>query len=168
MTDDTAAINRAISSGDRCAPGICQSSTTSPAVVYFPSGTYRVSSSIIDYYFTQIIGDPNSPAIIKATSNFTATAVIDGNPYLPGSATHPAGTLGWKATNVFYRQIRNLVIDVTNFPPNSSLMCIHWPTSQATSLQNIVFQMSQAPGNQHQGVFIEDGKPSFSWTMRMG
>lgn len=89
FTDDTAAINRAISSGGRCAPGLCQSSTTSPAIVYFPSGTYRVSSPIIDYYFTQIIGNPNNLPIIKATSNFSATAVIDGNPYLPGNAEHP-------------------------------------------------------------------------------
>ena len=39
VTDDTAAINRAISSSDRCAPGPpylagdCLSTTTSPAVV---------------------------------------------------------------------------------------------------------------------------------------
>ncbi|KAL8758655.1 MAG: hypothetical protein Q9199_001333 [Rusavskia elegans] len=121
FTDDTAAINRAISSGGRCAPGLCQSSTTSPAIVYFPSGTYRVSSPIIDYYFTQIIGNPNNLPIIKATSNFSATAVIDGNPYLPGNAEYPG----------------------------------------ATSLQNIVFHMSPASGNQHQGVFVEDGSGGF-------
>ncbi|KAI4112159.1 MAG: hypothetical protein LQ339_000167 [Xanthoria mediterranea] len=80
FTDDTAAINPAISSGGRGAPGVCQSSTTSPANVYFPSGTYRVSSPIIDYYFTQIIGNPNNLPTIKATTNFSATAVIDGNP----------------------------------------------------------------------------------------
>lgn len=74
----------------------------------------------------------------------------------------PQGFPGWKASNVFYRQIRNLQIDVTNVPANSSVQCIHWPTSQATSLQNIVFHMSQASGNQHQGVFVEDGK-LFPW-----
>ncbi|CAO1599318.1 hypothetical protein XANCAGTX0491_003050 [Xanthoria calcicola] len=120
FTDDTAAIKRAISSGGRCEPGVCQSSTTSPAIVYFPSGTYRVSSPIIDYYFTQIIGNPNSLPIIKATTNFSATAVMDGSPYLPGNAEHPG--------------IRNLHIDVTNVPASSSIECIHWPTSQATSL----------------------------------
>ncbi|KAL8829346.1 MAG: hypothetical protein Q9170_006207 [Blastenia crenularia] len=161
VNDDTDAINRAISSGNRCAPGVCQSSTTTPAIVYFPSGTYRVSSSIIDYYFTQIIGNPNNLPIIKAASNFSASAVIDGNPYLPGNADHPGGFPGWKASNVFYRQIRNLVVDVTSVPTNSSIQCLHWPTSQATSLQNMVFQMSQAKGNQHQGVFIEDGSGGF-------
>ncbi|KAI4116165.1 MAG: hypothetical protein LQ345_003371 [Seirophora villosa] len=158
--DDTAAINRAISSGERCAPG-CQSSTTSPAIIYFPSGTYRVSSPIVDYYYTQIIGNPNSPPVIKATSNFSAIAVIDGNPYLPGNADHPGGFPGWLPVNLFYRQIRNLVIDVTNVPANSSIQCIHWPTAQASSLQNVEFRMSQAKGNQHHGVFIEEGSGGF-------
>ena len=31
-------------------------------------------------------------------------------------------------------------------------------TAQATSLQNVVFKMSDAPGTQHQGLFIESGK----------
>ncbi|KAL8927239.1 MAG: hypothetical protein Q9208_002415 [Pyrenodesmia sp. 3 TL-2023] len=160
FSDDTAAINRAISSGDRCGPG-CESSTTSPAIVYFPSGTYRVSAPIVDFYYTQIIGNPNKLPILKATSNFSGIAVIDGNQYQPGNADHPGGILAWRAINVFYRQIRNLVIDVTNVPANSSVQCIHWPTSQATSLQNIVFHMSQAKGNQHQGVFIEEGSGGF-------
>jgi hypothetical protein len=34
VTDDTAAINAAISSGGRCAPGSCQSSTKTPATVH--------------------------------------------------------------------------------------------------------------------------------------
>lgn len=38
ITDDTAAINRAISSGKRCGPGECKGETTSPATVYFPPG----------------------------------------------------------------------------------------------------------------------------------
>lgn len=54
VTDDTAAIQRAMSEGNRCAPGFCQSSTTSPAIVYFPAGTYMISSAIIDYYYTQV------------------------------------------------------------------------------------------------------------------
>jgi len=54
VTDDTEAINRAISEGDRCAPTVCKSSTRTPATVYFPSGTYLISNSIIDYYYTQV------------------------------------------------------------------------------------------------------------------
>ena len=41
-TDDTAAINKAVADGERCGEG-CDSSTTTPAIVYFPAGTYAVS-----------------------------------------------------------------------------------------------------------------------------
>jgi glucan 1,3-beta-glucosidase len=50
-----------------------------------------------------------------------------------------------------------------SFPsnPTGAVAAIHWPTAQATSLQNIIFQLSAAPGNQHQGVFIESGSGGF-------
>lgn len=46
VTDDTAAINSAITSGTRCGQG-CASSTLSPALVYFPSGKSFYSSLFI-------------------------------------------------------------------------------------------------------------------------
>ncbi|KAK4625952.1 Glucan 1,3-beta-glucosidase [Fulvia fulva] len=155
VTDDAAAINRAISSGGRCGPGTCGSSTTTPAVVYFPAGTYMVNSSIIDYYYTQIIGNPRCLPTIKAFPKFTGgLGVIDGNQY-------GANGLGFGATNVFWRQIRNLIIDTTLVPASSSITGIHWPTAQATSIQNVIFQMSNARGTQHQGIFIEEGSGGF-------
>ncbi|APA15899.1 hypothetical protein sscle_15g106690 [Sclerotinia sclerotiorum 1980 UF-70] len=154
VTDDTAAINKAISSGKRCEPSVCSSTTTSPAVVYFPSGTYLISSSIIDYYLTQIIGNPNDLPVLKATAGFQGFGLIDGDIYGDNG-------LGFGATNVFYRQIRNLVLDMTRISPNSTAYGIHWPTAQATSLQNIVFKMSEANGTQHQGLFIESGSGGF-------
>jgi glucan 1,3-beta-glucosidase len=54
VTDDTAAIQRAVIQGNRCGPSACESSTNTPAIVYFPEGTYLISSSIIDYYYTQV------------------------------------------------------------------------------------------------------------------
>ena len=131
VTDDTAAIQNAIASGGRCAPGSCSGgSTTTPATVYFPAGTYIISSSIIDYYYTQMIGNANCPPVIKASANFTGAngfGMIDGDRY-------GANGLGFGATNVFYRQIRNFVIDMTSVPANESITGIHWPTAQATSL----------------------------------
>ncbi|RAL58925.1 hypothetical protein DID88_009216 [Monilinia fructigena] len=154
ITDDTAAINNAISSGGRCKPGVCQSTTTTPAVVYFPSGTYLISSSIIDYYITQIVGNPKNLPVIKGTSNFTGLGLIDGDPYGDNG-------IGFGPTNVFYRQIRNLALDLTGIPTNSSVYGVHWPTAQATSLQNCVFKMSDAVGTQHQGLLIEGGSGGF-------
>lgn len=119
--------------------------------MYFPAGTYLISSSIVDAYFTQLIGNPNAMPVIKASASFPATWLIDGDQYQAG------GAQGWGSTNVFYRQIRNLVLDMTAIPPQVPATGIHWPTAQATSLQNVQILMSSAPGTQHQGLFIENG-----------
>lgn len=150
ITDDTDAINKAISDGNRCAPGSCASTTTSPALVYFPNGTYIVSKPIIDYYYTQIVGNPNCLPVIKATSGFTDSWIIDGD-----------RSNSWGSTNIFWRQIRNLVIDMTAIAPSVAVSGVHWPTGQATSLQNLVFKMSTASGTQHVGLYIEDGSGGF-------
>ena len=156
-TDDTAAIQTAMSSGDRCAPGICNSTTTTPAVIYFPAGTYIISAPIVDYYYTQMIGNPNCLPTLKASSSFKVSpgqlAMIEDDPYSTTS-----GNADWASVNIFNRQIRNLVIDTTAVAAGSAITGIHWATAQATSLQNIVFQMSSAGGTQHQGVFMESGK----------
>lgn len=69
VTDDTACINDAIAAGGRC--GInCGSSTTEPALVYFPSGSYVVSSPIIMYYYTQLVGNARGLPKIIAAANF--------------------------------------------------------------------------------------------------
>ena len=144
--------------GNRCKPGSCASSTLTPAVIYFPAGTYLLSSSIIMNYYTQMIGNPNSIPVLKATANFNGLGLIDGDRYEPGNA---AGVLQFGSTNVFFRQIRNFVIDMTSIPAAAAATGIHWPTAQATSIQNVVFQMSQASGTQHQGLFIESGSGGF-------
>lgn len=153
VTDDTAAINAAMNAGGRCGQG-CASSTVTPAVLYFPSGTYMLSSSIVDQYYTNIIGNPNNPPVLKATAGFTGFGLIDGDKYY-------SETPNWGSTNVFFRQVRNFVFDLTAVPPSSSLAGIHWPTAQSTSLQNIVFQMSAVAGTQHVGVFCESGSAGF-------
>jgi glucan 1,3-beta-glucosidase len=66
--------------------------------------------------------------------------------------------LGFGPTDIFYRQIRNLILDMTEIPAGTLVNGVHWPTAQATSIQNCVFRMSDAAGTQHQGLFIESGK----------
>lgn len=154
VTDDTTAINNAISSGGRCGPGTCNSSTVTPAVVYFPAGVYMINDSIIDYYYTQIIGNPNCLPTIRAFSTFAATNGSIG--LIDGDLDDDFG-----ATNIFWRQIRNFILDLTLIPATSPATGIHWPTAQATSIQNVVFQMSSANGTQHQGILIESGSGGF-------
>lgn len=78
--------------------------------------------------------------------------MIDGDQY------QSDGNQGWTSTNVFFQQIRNVILDLTAIPPGTAATGIHWPVGQATSLQNIQIHMSSASGTQHQGIFIENGE----------
>ena len=122
--------------------------------MYFPAGTYLISSPIILYYMTNMVGNFHNPMpVLKASASFPANAIalVDADQYTSANPTYVT-------TNVFYRQVRNLVFDMTSVPSGNLVRGIHWPTAQATSLQNCVFKMSTASGNQHVGVFIENGK----------
>ena len=155
MTDDTEAINEAIRVGDRC-DADCDSSTTTPAIVYFPPGTYLVSTPIIQYYYTQLHGDALDPPTLLATPDFVGIAVVDANPYLPGG-------INWYTNqNNFFRQVRNFVIDVRQQPLTTGTG-LHWQIAQATSLQNIRFEMrvDRSEENAQQGIFMENGSGGF-------
>ncbi|KAF2843814.1 glycoside hydrolase family 55 protein [Patellaria atrata CBS 101060] len=155
--DDTVAINNAITAGNRCGRG-CDSSTTTPAIVYFPPGTYKVSRPIIQYYYSQFIGDASNLPVIKASPDFQGMAVIDSDPYIDGGN----GAQWYTNQNNFFRQIRNFVIDLTA-QPMSTGTGIHWQVAQATSLQNIRFEMIKGGGsaNKQQGIFMENGSGGF-------
>lgn len=154
-TDDTDAINQAISTGNRCGLN-CDSSTVTPALVYFPPGTYVVSKPIVQYYYTQLVGDALSLPTIKAAAGFQGMAVIDADPYLD------TGANWYTNQNNFFRQIRNFVIDVTAMDPSTGGTGIHWQVAQATSLQNIVFNMVKGgTNNKQQGIFMDNGSGGF-------
>ncbi|KAF8900725.1 exo-beta-1,3-glucanase [Gymnopilus junonius] len=156
--DDTAAINSAISSGGRCGGGSCPSSTVSPAIVFFPQGTYLVSTPIIAYYYTQLIGDAKNPPTLLASPSFAGMAVIDADPYIPNGG----GAQYYTNQNNFFRSVRNFVIDVRQVPAtNNQGTGIHWQVAQATSLMNIVFFMSTASNTAHQGIWMENGSGGF-------
>lgn len=109
LTDDTAAINRAAAAFSstntkslRCGAD-CGSTTTMGAVVYFPDGVYLISTPIIQYYYTQFVGNPTKKPTIKGSSNFTGIALIDSDFYIPGGN----GKEWYINQSNFYRQIRN-------------------------------------------------------------
>lgn len=155
-TDDTVAINNAITDGNRCGQG-CDSSTTVPAIIYFPAGKYAVSAPIIQLYYTQFIGDATDLPTILALPSFEGLAVLDTDPYIPGAN----GAQWYTNQNNFYRQMRNLIIDISNLPEDKGAG-IHWQVAQATSLQNIVFNMRpKSPTNKQQGIFMDNGSGGF-------
>ncbi|TFK19768.1 glucan 1,3-beta-glucosidase [Coprinopsis marcescibilis] len=155
--DDTNAINDAIAAQNRCGLG-CGSSTVSPAIIYFPRGTYLVSAPIIPFYYTQLVGDAKQPPTILAADTFDGLAVIDADPYIPGGG----GSQYWINQNNFFRSVRNFVIDVRRVAPERAQgTAIHWQVAQATSLVNIVVHMSEAPNTAHQAIWMENGSGGF-------
>lgn len=84
--------------------------------------------------------------------SFTSIRIICGCLFSPFICCNP--TL-WSCS---FRSVRNFVIDLRKQPANATATGIHWQVSQATSLINIVFEMSTEPGNNHQGLFMENGR----------
>ncbi|CCX29619.1 pectate lyase superfamily protein-domain-containing protein [Pyronema domesticum] len=152
-TDDTNAINAAIQDGTRCGKG-CDSSTVTPAMIYFPSGTYRVSKPIVAMYYSQLVGNPTDRPVIKGLPNFSGMSLIDSDPY------EPDGSNWYTNQNNFFRAVRHMIIDTTDQPAGAGTG-LHWQVAQATSLVNLKFVMSQAPGNSHQGIFMDNGSGGF-------
>ncbi|GKT47587.1 glucan 1,3-beta-glucosidase [Colletotrichum spaethianum] len=154
-TDDTVAIQAAMDDGNRCGFG-CDSQTTTPALVYFPTGTYVVSKPIVMKYYTHMVGDATALPTIKAAASFAGMAVIDADPY------DNQGNNAHTNQNNFWKLVRNFNIDLTGMPFTSGAG-IHWQVAQATSLQNIVFNMRTDGGdaNVQQGIFIDNGSGGF-------
>jgi len=145
----------------------CGSTTMLGAVVYFPRGTYLISTPIIQYYYTQFIGNPISKPTIKGTFNFTGIALFDSDFYIPGAD----GAEWYINQSNFYRQIRNFVFDMTgmNWTNHDAFQGyvptgIHWQVGQATSITNCDFIMSVSDGPQSAtavGIDMENGSGGF-------
>lgn len=103
--------------------------TGQPAVVYLPSGTYLMSSSIQLYVGTLLVGNPLNPPVLKAASSFPSDHIVYGKD------PHQGGT-----TN-FYIGIKNIIIDSTAVSPSQSIALLDWTVSQGTQLANVVFNM---------------------------
>lgn len=104
------------------------------------------------YYMTQLVGNPNQRPVLKADASLDVLGVIDASPY-----SDQNGEPGWISTNVFARQIRNFEIDLTARPVTGRASGIHWPASQATSIQNVKITMTKASNSVHNGIFVENG-----------
>src|ERR1051326_6569742 len=108
-------------------------------MVYFPPGTYLVSSSISIYFGTQIIGDANNWPTIKAASSFVGLGVLSTDIYVTNGGTGPDGNAleCYINTSRFYSQIRNIRVDIKLTDPNAYVCAIHYQVAQATSIQNV-------------------------------
>ncbi|KAH7333308.1 exo-1,3-beta-D-glucanase [Rhexocercosporidium sp. MPI-PUGE-AT-0058] len=158
LTDDSAAIKKAMTEGNRCGAS-CGASSVKGAVIYFPheSGNYLISSPIEMYYHTQMIGDANQHPILTAASSFIGLGVLSSDFYTGGAG----GEDEWFINqNNFYRQVRNFVIDV-RAASMVNVAGIHWQVAQATSIQDVSFFQSTAADKSHMGIFAENGSGGF-------
>lgn len=128
---------------DGCGPGtVAPAKSLKPALIYFPSGTYRITSTLKMYIYTQLVGNPLDMPVIKADRSFTGAYLLDGFP-APVNST-------MVTTIVFYMQLRNFKFDTRALDPRSTVACINWPTAQAVTLSNTHLIMT--PGSMHQGI----------------
>ncbi|KAK4141141.1 pectate lyase superfamily protein-domain-containing protein [Dichotomopilus funicola] len=157
VTEDTAAIRSAINStrSRRCAEG-CNGSTLHNTVVYFPSGTYLVSSTIYAIFGTQMIGNPNDPPVILGAPSFVGLGVFSTDEYVPNGGTGPDGNANEWYINTVRSAIRNFKFDITQTDPGAYICAIHYQVAQATSLSNVEFNVGAPPTTQ-QAIFAENG-----------
>ncbi|RDW56742.1 pectin lyase fold factor [Coleophoma cylindrospora] len=172
VTDDTAAINAAIAYGGNCGEG-CLSSSTTGTLIYFPPGTYLISTPINAYYYSQLVGDPNDLPIIKTSASFIGLGrmpqmtmlrviliyegAIQSDVYIPNDN----GNEWYVEQSNFYRQVRNLIIDITD-TTTASAAGLHWQVAQATSLTNVLIMASVTDSTTTQmGIYTENGSGGF-------
>lgn len=134
--------------------------------IWYPVLLCSLVACYSTYYYTQIIGDARNPPTLLAAPGFTGMAVIgrsssvkytriclhceDADPYIPNGF----GAQWFVNQNNFFRSVRNFVIDLRQMPASASATGLHWQVSQATSLMNIVIEMSTEAGNNHQGIYF--------------
>ncbi|KAK4506055.1 hypothetical protein PRZ48_004020 [Zasmidium cellare] len=145
--DDSDAIQKLLEDGGRCG-SMCNSSTTTPAIIYIPGGTYQLNKPLNLTYYTQIIGDATNRPVFKPGPTFAGMAMMDADPY-----ANPNNTNWFINQNNFFRQIRNVKFDLRGSANTTT--AIHWQVAQATSLQNIDFEMDEGSGQQ--GIFMDNG-----------
>ncbi|RAL02841.1 glycoside hydrolase family 55 protein [Aspergillus ibericus CBS 121593] len=130
--DAAAAIQAAIQAGPSNGPdrgSHSMGTTGQPAIVYLPSGTYLMKSSLQLYVGTVIIGDPTDPPVLKASSDFADDHIIYGKDPNFG------GTIN------FYIGIKNVILDSTDIDADKAITLLDWTVSQATQLTNVGFNM---------------------------
>jgi glucan 1,3-beta-glucosidase len=94
--------------------------TSQPAIVYLPAGTYKMAKSLQLYHGTVLLGDATNIPILKAVAGFPNDHIIYGkDPHQPG-------------TNNFMIAIKNIVLDSNSVNSASQITLLDWTVSWAT------------------------------------
>lgn len=93
---------------------------------------------------------------IQAAKNFIGLGVLSTDEYTGGGVGIDGRDQEWFVNTAnFYRQIRNLRIDVTATRPAQGVSALHYQVAQATSLQNL--ELIATKGTKQRGIFAENG-----------
>ncbi|KAH7219761.1 pectate lyase superfamily protein-domain-containing protein [Fusarium oxysporum] len=171
IVDDTDAINKAISSGGRCGGGKCTGSTIYPATVYFPPGTYKVSSSIIHHKLTRISRYLNQNNFLRSVRNF----IIDVRP-TPANAQ--VCGIHWQVAQG--TSLENIHFYMTKFKddPKTTQQGIYMENGSGGFLSDLYFvggKFGAYMGNQQftaSGLYFEEAETAiqihwdWGWTMQ--
>lgn len=88
---------------------------------------------------------------IKAAASFVGLGVLSTDVYVGDGAGSDGKDNEWYVnTASFYRQIRNVKVDITDTDPNAAVCAIHYQVAQATSIQNV--ELIAKSGTTQQGM----------------
>jgi hypothetical protein len=150
--DDTQAFLDALNMGRNMATPSKNKANASPVTIYVPSGTYKISSTLIIWDFTVIYGEPSSrPTIILASGSMTSGS----NPFIvtTPSGAKPAYSTDWltraggtdpvtggrtnSTNNLFDCYIRDINFTVAANNPGC-IYVMYWGTAQGTGFRNSI------------------------------
>ena len=99
-----------------------------------------------------ILEQANSPPTIQAATSFKGLGVLSTDEYVEfgGEGTDGLAKEWYVNTANFYRQIRNVKVDIRDAPADKNICAIHYQVAQATSMQNV--ELIAKTGTTQQGM----------------
>jgi glucan 1,3-beta-glucosidase len=119
--------------------------TFEPAEVFLPGGTYQIKKQLDLRMGTIIVGDPNNPPVIKASSDFNGDTVVNGYDFATGHHETSFMTL-----------LKNVIIDTTAVNKDRTLLALQWGVAQGCGMTNVKIIMPDN-SNGHTGIRLDGG-----------
>lgn len=147
-TDDTAALQAAIDHQR----GVQYEKA--PAIVYLPTGVYRITDTLILWKWTHLMGNASAPPTIVLSAHSPgfdnpaekkpAITTTNGWSVDPATRNWAANSdrLGGSANNTFFTQIHHLRLVIE--PGNPGATGILWRVAQATSIRDVRIEAGDA------------------------